>query len=54
MSNKTERFLWGAATSAFQIEGHITNDMTEWETLGKFKQNGNNPYYNNAANHWLT
>lgn len=54
MSNRTERFLWGAATSAFQIEGHITNDMTDWETLGKFKQNGNNPFYNNAANHWLT
>jgi len=47
------KFLWGVATSAFQVEGHIDNDMTEWERLGNFKQSGDNPLYEDAANHWL-
>ena len=45
-------FFWGVATSSFQIEGHITNDMTDWEKQGKFKQDGKNPIYENACNHW--
>jgi len=40
------------ATSSFQIEGHINNDMTEWERKGKFKQDGKNPRYENGCNHW--
>ncbi len=45
-------FLWGTATSAFQIEGHIDNDMTRWEQAGKFRENGKNPVYGQAADHW--
>jgi beta-glucosidase len=45
-------FFWGVATSSFQIEGHIQNDMTEWEKMGKFKQDGKNPLYENGCNHW--
>lgn len=26
-------FLWGAATSAYQVEGGLTNDWSEWEKL---------------------
>lgn len=32
-----KKFLWGAATSAHQVEGHNHNDWTEWEKLGKVK-----------------
>lgn len=46
------KFLWGVATSAFQIEGHIKNDMTQWEAEGRFKTDGKNPIYGNGANHW--
>lgn len=28
-------FLWGAATSAHQVEGNNHNDWTEWEKLGR-------------------
>ena len=49
---QTDKFLWGVATSAFQIEGQIQNDMTEWESLGKFKNNGYDPNYENASLHW--
>jgi beta-glucosidase len=45
-------FLWGVSTSAFQIEGYVQNDMTEWENAGKFRQNGLNPKYRNAVQHW--
>jgi beta-glucosidase len=31
-------FLWGAATSAYQIEGAAENDWTEWERRGLLKQ----------------
>src|SRR3989338_7523572 len=38
MDNKNI-FLWGAATSAHQVEGNNTlNDWWEWETLGKVKE----------------
>jgi beta-glucosidase len=46
-------FLWGVATSAFQIEGSIENDFTEWEVQGKFQQNGEDPRYENGTDHWL-
>jgi len=45
-------FFWGTATSSFQIEGDITNDFTEWEELGKFKEDGSNPLYGNGSAHW--
>jgi beta-glucosidase len=52
LSSADQPFLWGVATSAFQIEGHLENDMTEWERLGKFSQNGKDPRYKNAVDHW--
>lgn len=33
-------FLWGVATSSFQIEGAPDNDWTQWEALGKLKDPG--------------
>ena len=30
-------FLWGVATSAYQIEGAVRNDWTEWERAGRLK-----------------
>ncbi|MCK4554358.1 glycoside hydrolase family 1 protein [Candidatus Parcubacteria bacterium] len=40
-------FLWGTATSAYQIEGGIVNDWSEWEKsearIKKLKENGLNP-----------
>lgn len=48
-----KKFFWGAATSSFQIEGHIENDFTQWEREGKFKRDGLNPIYDNGSNHWL-
>jgi len=40
-------FLWGTSTSAYQIEGGITNDWSEWEKSEarskKLKKNGKNP-----------
>lgn len=48
-----KEFFWGAATSSFQIEGHIENDFTQWEREGKFKRDGLNPIYDNGSNHWL-
>lgn len=32
-----KHFLWGAATSAHQVEGHNHNDWSEWEKLGRVK-----------------
>ena len=32
-----KNFLWGAATSAHQVEGNNHNDWTEWEKLGLVK-----------------
>jgi beta-glucosidase len=31
----TDNFLWGVATSAYQIEGAAENDWTEWERSGR-------------------
>jgi len=40
-------FLWGAATSAYQIEGGLVNDWSEWEKsprrLAELKAKGLNP-----------
>ncbi|MDP2736641.1 MAG: family 1 glycosylhydrolase, partial [bacterium] len=40
-------FLWGASTSAYQIEGGITNDWSEWEKsearIKELKDGGKNP-----------
>jgi hypothetical protein len=33
-------FLWGVATSAYQIEGAPQNDWTAWEASGKLKPPG--------------
>ncbi len=45
-------FLWGVSTSAFQIEGDIQNDFTEWERLGLFKKSDKEILYNNGIDHW--
>ncbi|RMD59320.1 glycoside hydrolase family 1 protein, partial [Candidatus Parcubacteria bacterium] len=41
-------FLWGVSTSAYQIEGDITNDWSEWEhspnRLAYLKRRGLNPH----------
>lgn len=34
-TKKSETFLWGAATSAHQVEGNNHNDWSEWEKLGR-------------------
>lgn len=40
-------FLWGAATSSYQIEGGLVNDWSEWEKsprrLARLKRKGLNP-----------
>ncbi|HEX7252627.1 MAG TPA: family 1 glycosylhydrolase, partial [Thermoanaerobaculia bacterium] len=33
----TDKFLWGVATSAYQVEGAQENDWTEWERSGRLK-----------------
>lgn len=45
-------FFWGLASSAFQTEGFIKNDMTEWEAKGFFRKDGKNPRYQNGSAHW--
>lgn len=35
MAEFPKKFLWGAATSAHQVEGNNHNDWTEWEKLGR-------------------
>ncbi|MEK7637226.1 MAG: glycoside hydrolase family 1 protein [Patescibacteria group bacterium] len=42
-------FLWGAATSAHQVEGNNHNDWTEWEKLGRVK---NGEQSGRAAGHY--
>lgn len=52
-------FLWGAATSSYQIEGGLTNDWSEWEKsprrVAALKKQGKNPVdfqSGLAANSW--
>lgn len=45
-------FLWGAATSSYQIEGNIENDHSAWSRLGKLGNNGHNYSAGTAADHW--
>jgi beta-glucosidase len=33
-----QEFVFGVATSAYQVEGHIENDWSEWERAGKLKE----------------
>jgi beta-glucosidase len=46
------KFLWGTATSAFQIEGGIENDFTQWEAQGKFQRDHKDPRVGMATDHW--
>jgi len=41
-----EGFLWGVATSAFQTEGHVENDWTDWAAAG------NAPALGEACDSW--
>lgn len=45
-----ESFVFGVATAAYQVEGHIENDWAEWERLGKCK----NPEHRcgKSVDHW--
>jgi len=52
MNDFPKDFLWGAASSSFQIEDGIENDFTVWERQGLFKNNGKDPVYSNGSNHW--
>lgn len=63
MDNKTLKFpkgfFWGAATSAYQVEGGLINDWSEWEKsserLKELKEKGLNPIdfqSGLAANSW--
>jgi len=52
-------FLWGAATSSYQIEGGLINDWSEWEKsprrIAELKKRGLNPLdyqSGRAANSW--
>lgn len=44
-----KKFLWGAATSAHQVEGNNHNDWSEWEKLGLVK---NKEQSGLATNHY--
>jgi beta-glucosidase len=39
-SQPSHPFLWGVATSAYQVEGAPDNDWTEWEAAGRLKAPG--------------
>jgi beta-glucosidase len=43
-------FLWGVATSAYQLEGAPDNDWTEWERLGRLRARGS--VCGQATGHW--
>lgn len=47
-----QNYLWGVATSAYQIEGRIDNDMLRWETSGRFRRGDFNPLVGDACDHW--
>ena len=50
--NTDNEFLWGVSTSAFQIEGGIENDITDWERRGRFENGKENPVYGSSTEHW--
>ena len=52
IENVYKKFLWGTATSAFQIEGGIENDFTLWEEQGRFCRDGKDPRVGQAVDHW--
>src|SRR3990172_8384548 len=43
-------FVFGVATSAYQVEGHIENDWSEWERAGKLKEA--NVFCGRGVDHW--
>lgn len=54
-----KNFLWGTATSSYQVEGGIRNDWSRWEKskarLEQLKREGKNPSHfinKNACNHY--
>lgn len=45
-----EGFVFGVATAAYQVEGHIENDWSEWERAGKLKEA--HTRCGRAVDHW--
>lgn len=50
--NAPYRFLWGTATSAYQVEGGIKNDWSVWENAGRFDKKGRRIRCGQAVDHW--
>ena len=43
-------FVFGVATSAYQVEGGIENDWSDWERAGKLKEA--DARCGNSVEHW--
>ena len=50
MPDFPDDFTFGVATAAYQVEGHITNDWTDWELAGKLKDK--NARNGRGIEHW--